>query len=49
MVTTDVLEGFAASMFKFMQSKQPLTGLAVSPVNSKQYRQFTVRPEIVCF
>jgi len=49
MVTTDVSEGIAASMFEFVQSKKPLTGLAVLPVSSEQYRQFTVHPEIVCF
>ena len=45
MVTTDVSEGIAASMFKFVQSKKPLIGLAVLPVISEQYRQFTVHPE----
>jgi hypothetical protein len=44
MVTIEVSEGIAASMFKFVQSKKPLTGLAVLPVSSELYRQFTVLP-----
>jgi len=35
MVTIDVSEGIAASMFKFVQSKKPLTGLAVLRVRLK--------------
>jgi hypothetical protein len=46
MVTIDVSEGIAASMFKFVQWKKPRTGLAMLPVSSEQYRQFTVLPEM---
>jgi len=46
MVTIEVSEGIAASMFKFVQSKKPLTGLVVLPVSSEQYRQLNLLPEM---
>jgi hypothetical protein len=45
LAVTDVLEGFAASVFKFVQLKKSLTELAVLLESYEQYLHCAVLPE----